>query len=520
MKKFIITILFCNCFFALFAQSTFSKSIDLEGNANHGYALKVVEDGYIILAGTEYLTSTIKYANILKTDTEGELLWAKHYKNEFGDFVTHLAYSNVGIALMGNENIYLSGGITYADKNRDIFLMKADMFGDSIWMKTFGSDLDDFNATVMPHSDNSLLLYNMVKVSNNINDFVIRLIETDFEGNILWEKTYTGGYPNITLVDILLLDNGDFVLSYMTCEVPGICGLGDLKTLNVARFDSQGEEMWKQEIYSFYWENLNGQFPIMTALDDGGLIVAFYKDNLGEGYHSPPTLFWLDSLGNVVHEYDFLPDREKHIRHLYKTSSGTIIGVGLIDRGQDGYDYGGWVFAMSQEGELLWSRNIIDQRLPLTWGRFNAVQETQDGGLIITGFTIDTIAVNHSNFNQNIWLVKLDSMGCLEPDCADLQVLTGSTEPEIQDTAQPFRIFPNPLNGGTLYLECNPDHFIKEEFSLSIRDAIGRTLFKTRIQAGNISSLDVSFLQKGIYLISIEDENGQQLQMEKLVVAE
>ncbi len=520
MKKFIITILFCNCFFALFAQSTFTKSIDLEGNANNGLALKVVEDGYIILAGSADIPSLSEYATIVHTNTEGELVWEKHYKNEPWTFVTHLAYGNAGISITGEGDMYLSGGIDLNGSPKDVFLMKTDVNGDSIWMKTYGGDFEDINVTHVLTQDSALLLFSSYNLSNIPTDGKLWVIKTDQEGNIYWEKTYDGGYEDVAGRDILLFANSDFALSYQTCESKYDCGLDDLKTLTITRFNKEGEEIWKSDVHSYYWDSFEEPPATMVALDDGGLMVAFYKDNLGEGYHSPPTLFWLDSLGNVVHEYDFLPDREKHIRHLYKTSSGTIIGVGLIDWGKDGYDYGGWVFAMTQEGELLWNRNIIDQRYPYTRGRFNAVQETPDGGLIITGFTFDTIAVNHSNFNQNIWLVKLDSMGCLEPDCADLQVLTGSTEPEIQDTARPFRIFPNPLNGGTLYLECNPDHFIKEEFSLSIRDAIGRTLFKTRIQAGNISSLDVSFLQKGIYLISIEDENGQQLQMEKLVVAE
>jgi hypothetical protein len=102
------------------------------------------------------------------------------------------------------------------------------------------------------------------------------------------------------------------------------------------------------------------------------------------------------------------------------------LGAGYVDKLDNGI--GGWVFAMSQEGELLWNREIVDLRFPAKLSLFNAVEESEDGGVILIGYIIDTLSNSQEN-NQNIWLVKLDSLGCLDLKCNDLQIITNNLDP-------------------------------------------------------------------------------------------
>jgi type IX secretion system substrate protein len=421
---------------------------------------------------------------------------------------------SAGIAIDEDGNIFISGNIEINGAPQDIFLMETDMNGDSIWMRTYGGFFKDGNGTVLFHTDTTLLILNGLTLSNNVNDFVIWLMETDLEGNVLWEKTFDGGYANANPRDILLLDNGDFLVSYLACESTGICATDDFKTLALTRFDKSGEEVWINDIAFF--EDTYIVPPVMEVLDNGGALVSFYRMNFEEGWHYPPILVWVDSMGNVTNQYDFPPNTERYVRDLHKTSSGTIIGVGRADMLESGL--GGWVFAMSQEGELLWSRDINDLRYPEKWGEFNAVQESENGGLIITGFIIDTLENIPSSFDQNIWLVKLDSMGCLEPGCGDVQVITASTEAEKPTELKPFKIYPNPVSGQTCFLERNQFFPVDMKLSIKIMDNLCRIHQETQTDTGKIIRLETTQLSKGMYLVVIEDEEGKILQTEKLVI--
>jgi type IX secretion system substrate protein len=511
MKRILLTVLFYYWLGILSAQPTYSKSIDLTGTASNGFVIKVLNDGYTILALSVDIPLLADYISVVHTDFYGEIVWQKHYKNEPWK-ITPPPVSNAGIAIDNDGNMYISGKIETNGNPFDVFLMKTNTEGDSVWMHTYGGALEDGNAKTLFHTDSTLLFLNGLTLSNNVNDFIIWLMETDLEGNVLWEKTFDGGYANTNPRDILLLDNGDFLISYLTCESTGICAPDDFKTLALTRFDKNGEEVWTNDV-AFFEDNYIA--PVMEALGNGGALVSFYRTNFEEGWHYPPILVWVDSLGKVTNQYDFLPDTERYVRDLHNTSSGTIIGAGYADMLELGL--GGWVFAMSQEGELLWSRDINDLRFPEKWGRFNAVQEAENGGLIITGFIVDTVENNPMSSVANIWLVKLDSMGCLEPGCGDVQVISGSTEAQKPTELKPFKIYPNPVSGQTCLLERNR-FFIATKLNIEITDSFGRTLWQTQITSENIIQLEISQFQRGIYFVKIEDSEGKIIQVEKLVI--
>lgn len=513
MKKNLLLALFLNWVAILAAQPTYSKSIDLGSDANNGFSLRVVDDGYIILAGSADISSPTEYTSIVHTNFEGEVISQKHHKNEPWRIVPP-PISNAGIVLMGDDNIYISGNIEKNGNSFDVFLMKADADGDSVWLRTYGGAFDDSNLKVIYHTDSTLLFLNSLSLSNSVNDFIIWLMETDLEGNVLWEKTFDGGYAITSPRDILLLEDGDFLVSYNTCEFSGLCNPDNPQSVAITRFDKYGEEIWTKEVVNF--EDSYIASPVMEVLDNGGAVVSFYRMNFEEGWHYPPILIWIDSLGNVVNQYDFPTDAERYVRDLHKTSSGTIIGVGYADMLELGL--GGWVFAMSQEGELLWSRDINDLRYPEKWGRFNGVQEAENGGLIITGFIIDTFENIPSSFNQNIWLVKLDSTGCLEPDCGEVQVIPSSVEAEKTTESKPFRIYPNPVSGKNCLLERNPAFAVNQKLNIEIADSFGRIIWQKSGTADPVVQLETSQFKRGIYFVRIEDSEGRILQTEKLVI--
>ena len=123
-------------------------------------------------------------------------------------------------------------------------------------------------------------------------------------------------------------------------------------------------------------------------------------------------------------------------------ANGDIIGVG-----SNTGDGKGWLFRISADGILKWERNYDNPHVPDGQEGYLLydVTETPDGGIAATG------RVRHLNAQGqdelDVWLLKVDSMGCLIPGCTGYDVDVGesgvgiATLPEVTDE---IRIFPNP----------------------------------------------------------------------------
>lgn len=513
MKKLLFILLYAIPALPSYSQLTFSKSIDVDFDADSGVAIRAVQDGYLLLAGSICFSNTLDCYSILKTDFEGNIIWKKQLNNFPYKIKPTGNYNNHGIAVNETQDvIYFSGIIQPQGNPFDIFLIKTDEQGDSLWLKTYGGAYIDLSASVFYRTDTTLLLFGDFAVGTG-NDDVIWLLETDLDGNVVWEETYGEEYGMVGRQDIIQLANKDIVFTYLSCDQSGFCTTGDEQVLKITKIDSIGVEIWTKDVYYFdeLWSNSS-----LVGLDDGGFLLSFYRQNFQQGWFYPPILIWLDSMGNVINQYNFPADSESTIQDLAITTSGNIIGVGYIDK----FDLGlvGWVFAMSQEGELLWNREIADLRFPAKISQLNAVEEAENGGLIMTGSIMDTFLNHIPAFNnQNVWLLKLDSMGCLEPGCVELQILTEAKEIVVHDDL--FTIFPNPSKN-ELIVRLNKTSKIHSNLKAVIYNSIGEKVLLTPINDNNISVIDVSDLPSGLYFVQILNEFWSPLQIENFLIVE
>ena len=130
---------------------------------------------------------------------------------------------------------------------------------------------------------------------------------------------------------------------------------------------------------------------------------------------------------------------------------------------------------------------------------FSNVIETSDGGLLINGSTNEGFSGG-----QNLWLVKLDSMGCLEPDC-----WVGVEQADANTIG--VAVYPNPATDW-LYLKYDNTRSI----TLEIFNLSGQRVLQHQHMAPK-ESIEISHLPTGLYLLRFVDEFGN-VAMEKLVV--
>ena len=95
------------------------------------------DGGYIIAGGTYSFGAGFDDVYLVKTDSMGNEIWAESY----GGFEHDAGYS---IAL-NSSNEYVVAGYTesYGIGAQDVFIIKTDSLGNTVWQKTFGSNLNE-----------------------------------------------------------------------------------------------------------------------------------------------------------------------------------------------------------------------------------------------------------------------------------------------------------------------------------------------------------------------------------------
>lgn len=91
--------------------------------------------------------------------------------------------------------------------------------------------------------------------------------------------------------------------------------------------------------------------------------------------------------------------------------------------------------------------------------------------------------------------------------------ITESSDLKKTDTTAPV-IYPNPSYG---MLRVNLKKYPNEKFELVIKNIIGKNLWSETMNRSK-EILDLGFLSKGSYLLSIKDMNGETLQSMRLVI--
>ena len=116
-------------------DTIWSKSYGEEGT---GYSVQQTTDSGYIIAGHTYSFLTENDVCLIKTDVDGDTLWTKSFgetqKDEYGYSVQQTSDSG-----------YIIAGYTYSfgRGNSDVYLIKTDPVGDTLWTKTFGGSDDD-----------------------------------------------------------------------------------------------------------------------------------------------------------------------------------------------------------------------------------------------------------------------------------------------------------------------------------------------------------------------------------------
>ncbi|HRC33135.1 MAG TPA: T9SS type A sorting domain-containing protein [Bacteroidia bacterium] len=116
---------------------------------------------------------------LIRGDVTGNTIWSK----QLGGFYDDIAITSIEIP--DGNFITLGNTENYGATNLDFMLARMDKNGNEIFVKTIGTEKRDFAKCMIRTSDNSLILGGS-SYNNSTMEYSMTLIKCDLNGNILW----------------------------------------------------------------------------------------------------------------------------------------------------------------------------------------------------------------------------------------------------------------------------------------------------------------------------------------------
>ncbi|MBU0692420.1 T9SS type A sorting domain-containing protein [bacterium] len=264
----------CICLVCLYALNATAQPDSLwsrtYGGSGEDYCFSIIQTtdgGYVLAGATESFGSGWQDFWIVKTDMYGDSLWSRLYGGDNIDECYAIQQTtDGGYVLAGKTESFGSGG-------SDFWLVKTNSNGDSLWSRTFGGSGTDECMAVLQTADGGYVLAGHTRsFGGGSDDFW--LVRTDANGDSLWSHTF-GSFRGEKCYSIQqTVDNG-FLLA------------GSVSPYNywLVKADANGDSLWSLTLGGSEWDICRS----MVVASDAGIALGGYTMSYGAGASD----FWL-----------------------------------------------------------------------------------------------------------------------------------------------------------------------------------------------------------------------------------
>ena len=229
---------------------------------------------------------------LMEADNKGQVIWSQSYGGSQGlDEAHHIKQTNDGgYVISGSTESYGFGG-------SDIWLIKSGPNGLIEWNTYIGTEHNEKGGQVIQTEDGGFLVIGNL-INEQEQDSDVWLIKTNSQGDSIWTKSY-GGDGDEFGSDIIKIENNGYILLGSTSSY----GNSDLDILMI-KIDDEGEEQWVRN-YGIGSDDI-GQAIVQTR--DGGYMVQFLVESYGYGnlatglmkLNSEGDVLWTNAFGGTV----------------------------------------------------------------------------------------------------------------------------------------------------------------------------------------------------------------------------
>ncbi len=373
MKKLLLSLIMLAFFcFTMQAQPVVHLDRTYGGPLNDGGSTvrQTPDGGYIMVGLTESYGAGGTDIYLIKADKYGDILWTKTYGGTGTDRIMSAMNNNLQITADGGY-IIIGATTSFGAGNWDAWLIKTDAYGDTLWTKTFGSPSLDLGYVVYQTNDGGYIFtgqtWGFGSYYNNV-----WLVKTDADGNLEWQKNYPI-YNYEAGQSLQQTADGGYLVTGLTYGAPYAFLL---------KTDADG---------NFEWENniIYGCGYSIEKTSDEGFIICGTTG--GDSF-----LTKTDATGNILWTKVITGPGANFAYAIQQLDDGGYIVAGETNGFGGGWDY--YVFRTDASGDTLWTQ--VYGGPGNEWAK--SIQITDDGGYVMLGYTT-SFGAGEGDF----WLLKI-----------------------------------------------------------------------------------------------------------------
>lgn len=373
--NYLLTVQYCH------AQITFQKTFG--GNSTDvGNSVKqIIDGGYIITGYTMSFGAGSWDIYMIRTNSAGDTLWTKTLGSLGQDWSGSIQQTSD------------SGYIVVGTMEGTFYLVKFDSVGDTLWTKSYSAAFADqsFWAYGVQQTFDGGYIMAGASIAGFWGSPKLSLIKLNNSGNVIWSKYYNPG----------LIDVGDGVLpdEMLQKTTDGgylFAGAWWEYDVYLIKTNASGDTLWTK-VYG----GINNDHPrSILQSSDGGYVIAGITNSFGAGNYDV-YLLKTDSAGNLLWTKTYGSIGNDLASSIYQTTDdGFIIAGATNSFGTGNYDV--LLIKTDNTGNISWTKTFGGAGDDQSY----SIQQTTDGGYIITGKTTSFGAGSY-----DVYLIKTDSLG-------------------------------------------------------------------------------------------------------------
>ena len=427
-----------------------------------------------LILGSDTLINAGSYdVFIIKYSPSGNVLWAKSAGNTTFDKGKSIAIDDAG-------HIYVTGfydsspisfdGFTLPNAgNYDLFIVKLDTLGNTMWAESIGSTgLESGSNVVFDNSGNfyltgafnspSVIIGGVTYNNTSAGSNDVFLTKYNANGTVIWTRTGAGTYSDgdhnaaTDLAGNVYL-TGTYASSSIVFGTDTLINTG-VRDIFIVKYDASGNIIWAKSAGSIDWDNASG-----------------YTDHLGNYY----------LMGGFNNSDSFILDTDT---------------INCIDTA--GYSSVIFIARYDNLGNVMWIKSTEDPGSSFRDLAFDNANNIYLTGVYGSSIDFGTTSLSNSGI-QNLFLAKINN-------------LTVALEPSILKPINAF--YPNPFNSLTVKQINTPIQSGK----LCIYNQLGQLVKEINNLNGNTISISRDNLPNGIYYILVTEKENI-ITTDKLIIS-
>jgi hypothetical protein len=376
---------------------------------------------------------------LLKLNAQGDTLWTRTYGGSQNDVGSRVIETfDHGYIILGETESFGTGNV-------DIWLLKTDNAGDTIWTRTYGGAGWEGASSVQQTPDGGYIVVGST-ASFGAGYADVYIIKTDANGVAQWTRTYGGAnWDGAFSVDVAT--DGGYIIAGQTAS----SGAGNTEGW-LLRTDTTGDTLWTRT----YGGSDEDEFRSIAETSSDRIVLAGQTKSSGSGDFD----VWLTEVdlgGNILWTRTYGGALAEIGGYIIELTSGYLV-VGHSQSFGNG-DFDIWLLRTNTTGDTIWTQTHGGYDIELG---LSTVQ-TPDGGYIVAALT--------SSFGaggSDVYLIKLAPEISIYEHKSELfqnnpHHATLINGPLALSIDAPYKIYditgrevrPNPPNAGIYFIEID-----------------------------------------------------------------